>query len=204
MIRNFAILAGAVVVIGLGTGAWLVIKPRGDVFAECREGSVAGGSAAIGGPFELTNEDGVRVTDKDVIDKPSLLYFGYTFCPDVCPMDTARNAEAIDLLTERGIDVKPVFITIDPARDDVEAVAEFTEWIHDDMVGLTGSEEEIAAVTLAYRTYSAKNGTGDDYLMDHSTFSYLVAPEQGFLEYFRNTETPEQMADRIACFVEKL
>ena len=204
MLRNFAILAGAVVVVGVGAGGWLALKPRGDAFADCREGSVAGGAAAIGGPFELTNQDGVRVTDVDVIDKPSLIYFGYTFCPDICPMDTARNAEAIDLLTERGIDVKPVFITIDPERDTPEVVGEFAEWIHDDMVGLTGTQEEITAVTQAYRTYSAKNGTGDDYLMDHSTFSYLVAPEQGFLEYFRNTETPEQMADRIGCFVEKI
>ena len=205
-----AIFAGIAVVAGVSYTSWLVLKPRYDVtaeevdiFTDCLDGSVAGGTAAIGGPFELTTHEGVRVTDVDVIDKPSLIYFGYTFCPDICPMDSARNGDAVDLLTERGLDVKPVFITIDPARDDVETVADFVDWIHEDMVGLTGSAEEIAAVTLAYRAYSAKNGTGEDYLMDHSTFSYLVLPEHGFVEYFRNSETPEQMADRIGCFVEK-
>ena len=89
------------------------------------------------------------------------LYFGYTYCPDICPLDNARNAEAVDILEERGYDVQPAFITIDPARDTPEVVREFSETLHPRMVGLTGSEEQIKAASLAYKTYYKKQEDGD-------------------------------------------
>jgi len=95
-------------------------------------------------------------------------------------------------------------ITIDPERDNVESMSAFVEYLHEDMVGLTGTKEEIAVAIKAYRVYAAKNGEGDNYLMDHSTWTYLMAPEHGFLEFFNRDETPEDMADRVACFVENL
>ena len=205
MSRFFAIIASLVLVAGLGSGLYFALRPApGDQFAQCRTTAVAGGSAAIGGPFELTDHTGQRVTDADVIDRPTLMYFGYTFCPDVCPLDTYRNAETVAVLGERGIEVKPVMITIDPERDNVESMSAFVEYLHEDMVGLTGTKEEIAAAIKAYRVYAAKNGEGDNYLMDHSTWTYLMAPEHGFLEFFNRDETPEDMADRVACFVENL
>lgn len=205
MSRIFAILAALVVVVTLGTALFFAFRSQpADQFAECRATAVAGGSAAIGGPFELTDHTGARVTDVDVIDRPSLVYFGYTYCPDVCPLDTYRNAEAVALLQERGVDVKPVMITIDPARDTPETMAAFVGYLHEDMVGLTGSPEEIAAAIKAYKVYAAKNGDGENYLMDHSTSTYLMAPEYGFLEFFRRDTTPEEMADRVACFADKL
>jgi protein SCO1/2 len=178
------------------------MKPQGDeAFAQCRGGVVAGD--AIGGPFALVNETGQTVTDADVITEPSILYFGYTFCPDVCPLDTMRNAQAIDLLAEQGISATPVFITIDPARDTTEVVGRYSDNFHDKMIGLTGSDEQIAAASRAYRTYY-RRGEGDDefYLMDHSTFSYIVLPEQGFVDFIRREDTPEEVAARVACFAE--
>lgn len=205
MSRTSAIVASLVAVTALGAGLFFVLKPAGDdQFAECRTTAVAGGTASIGGPFELTDHTGKRVTDVDVIDKPSLVYFGYTFCPDVCPLDTYRNAEAVALLQERGVDVKPVMITIDPGRDTPESMAAFVGYLHDDMVGLSGSAEEIAAAIKAYHVYAAKNGDDENYLMDHSTSTYLMAPDYGFLEFFRREMTPEDMADQVACFVDKL
>ena len=110
-------LAAAVTLVAVIAVTWVLSMGGGDeTFAQCRGGTVAG-DAAIGGPFELVNGDGETVTDQDVITKPSLLYFGYTFCPDVCPFDVARNADAVDLLEEMGHVVTPVFITIDPNRD---------------------------------------------------------------------------------------
>ena len=204
MVRNLAILAGVVVVAGLG-GTWFFSQGAGggDQFAQCREGAVAG---AIGGPFELVSETGETVTDKDVITEPSLLYFGYTFCPDVCPLDNTRNVEAVEILEERGQTVKPVFITIDPERDTPEVMAEFTDYMHPRMLGLTGSAAQVKAASQAYRTYYKKQDSDDPeyYLVDHSTFSYLVLPEHGFVDYFKRDVTPEQMADRIGCFVEKM
>ncbi|MFS4581661.1 SCO family protein [Phaeobacter sp. C3_T13_0] len=206
MTRIYAILA-AVVVTALVGGAWVATRGGGDgdEFAQCRSSKIAGGSDTIGGPFELLNAHGETVTDKDVITKPSLVYFGYTFCPDVCPLDVARNAEAIDLLDERGQDVTPVFISIDPDRDTPEAVGDFAANLHERMIGLTGSHEQVQAASRAYKTYYKKqDGDEDYYLVDHSTFSYLVLPEQGFVEFFRRDETPEQLADKVGCFLENL
>lgn len=219
MPRILALIAMLFVVLGTGFTALSILSPNTilsvwpnapisaaeeDKFEECRATAIAGGGPAIGGPFTLTDQNGNRVTDKDVIDRLSLVYFGYTYCPDVCPLDTYRNAEAVDILAERSIEVKPVMVTIDPERDTPEVMKAFVEYLHDDMVGLTGSAEEIKAAIKAYRVYAAKNGDGEDYLMDHSTSTYLMAPEIGILEFFGREYTPNQMADAIACFAEKL
>ena len=167
---------------------------------DCGEMQVAG---QIGGPFELTNEDGERVTDADVIDRPALVYFGYTFCPDVCPLDGARNAEAAYLLAERGLDVRPIFITVDPARDTPAVLAEFTDYFHPGMLGLTGSVADINAVTQAYKVYASVPVDPEDdyYLVGHSTHSYLVTPDGGTLDVLRRDASPEEVADRAACIL---
>ncbi|CUI01374.1 MULTISPECIES: SCO family protein [Leisingera] len=206
MTRVYALLAVAFVAALVG-GAWFLTRGGngGDKFAQCRSSQIAGGTDTIGGAFELINSRGETVTDKDVITEPSIVYFGYTFCPDVCPMDAARNADAVDLLAERGISVTPVFISIDPDRDTPEAVGDFAANLHEKMIGLTGSLEQVRAASKAYKTYFKKNeGDEDYYLVDHSTFSYLVLPEEGFVEFFRRDETAEQMAGKAACFIEKI
>ena len=175
-----------------------------DAFAECRGGQVAGGAGQIGGPFTLVNAEGETVTDEEVITEPSILYFGYTFCPDVCPLDTARNAAAVDILEERGHSVTPVFISVDPERDTPEVVGDFAANLHPKMIGLTGSPEQVKAASDAYRTFYNVRDAGEDefYLVDHSTFSYLVLPEHGFVDFFRRDASPEAMADRVQCFIE--
>lgn len=203
--RLIALLSVAGIV-GLLAGVWMVTQRTAsdDRFAQCRASSVAGGAGAIGGPFELINARGEVVTDADVITQPSILYFGYTFCPDVCPLDVSRNVVAVEILEEEGMTVTPVFISIDPERDTPEVVGDFAANMHDRMIGLTGSPEQVAAASKAYRTYyKAQDGDEDYYLVDHSTFSYLVLPEYGFVEFFRRDVSAEQMAETIACFVSK-
>ena len=207
MTRLIAIVATAAVILLLGVTYYMtMLGGDDDQFAQCRASSVAGGAGQIGGPFTLVDETGKTVTDKDVIDQPALIYFGYTFCPDVCPLDAARNAEAVDILESRGKIVKPVFISIDPERDTPEMLAEFTDYLHPRMLGLTGSAEQVKAASKAYRTfYQAQKpaeGEEDLYLVDHSTMSYLTLPEHGFVEFFRRDATAEQMADRIQCFID--
>ncbi|MEZ5753444.1 MAG: SCO family protein [Paracoccaceae bacterium] len=201
MSKLYAGLAAAVVVgmVG-GLFAYGQLGKSDDRFAECRAGAVGGD---IGGPFTLVNGEGATVTEKDVLAKPSLVYFGYTFCPDVCPLDNARNVEAVDILEERGFDVTPVFISIDPARDTPEVVRDFAANLHPRMIGLTGSEEQVKAASQAYKTYFRKQDSDDPdyYLVDHSTFTYLVLPETGFVDFFKRDETAEQMATRTACFL---
>ncbi len=201
MIKVFA-GAGALSLFALLAGtAWYVVANRtDDPFEQCRAGQVAGG--AIGGPFELVDETGATVTDADILTKPSLIYFGYGFCPDVCPLDNARNAEAVDILEERGLEVQPVFITIDPGRDTPEFLAEYTENLHPRMIGLTGSQSQVDAAVRAYKAYGKKQESGDEYyLMDHSTFTYLMLPGTGFADFFRREVTSEDMANRVACFM---
>lgn len=199
------IYAGAAVaaVAGLvgGSLAWVNSRQVADPFAPCRAGSIGGGT--IGGPFTLVNGDGQTVTEKEVLTKPSLIYFGYTFCPNVCPMDSARNAQAVDLLEEQGIDAQPVFISVDPKRDTPEVVKDFAANLHPKMIGLTGSPEQVKAASLAYKTYfKLQEDDPEFYLVDHSTFTYLVLPEIGFVEFYKRETTPEEMAQSAACFVE--
>jgi protein SCO1 len=205
--RLYAIASVAligVLVAGVGAAVWLGRPSADDVFAECRASAIAGGAADIGGPFTLVSETGETVTDADVITEPSLLYFGYTFCPDVCPLDTVRNAEAVEMLEAQGLRVQPVFITVDPERDTPEVMDDFTSNVHPRMLGLTGTPEQTDAVARAYRVYYRINRDGDDpyYLVDHSAFSYLVLPEVGFVEFFNRDVTPAQIAETTACYVE--
>ncbi|SIO20304.1 SCO family protein [Vannielia litorea] len=200
--KAWAGVAAVAIAALIGGTAWFVYPgaPE-DPFAACDGGASA---AAIGGPFELVNAAGETVTDAEVITEPSLIYFGYTFCPDVCPLDTVRNVEATDILMERGYSVTPVFISIDPARDTPEAVGDYAANISDRMVGLTGSPQQVDAASKAYRTYY-KAHTDDDpdyYLVDHSTFTYLTFPETGFAGFFRRELSGEQLADAVQCFLD--
>ncbi|MEE9427446.1 MAG: SCO family protein [Paracoccaceae bacterium] len=201
----FTVFAATAVSILAGV-AWMATRVSTDgKFASCTSGSVAGGTAAIGGAFTLTDEAGLTVTDVDVFERPALVYFGYTFCPDVCPLDVARNADAVDLLAARGLDIRPVFITIDPERDTPEVLTEYTNFMHPDMLGLTGTPDQIKAASQTYKTYYKKQPSEDEfYLMDHSTFSYLILPETGFASFFRRDDTAEEIADSAACFLEQL
>lgn len=168
----------------------------------CVGTAIAGGT--FGGPFQLVDETGATVTDTDVITQPTLIYFGYTFCPDVCPIDNARNAAAVDVLAERGYDVTAVFVTIDPARDTVEVVNDYTDNFHPDMIGLTGTPEQVDAAAKAYRVvYRAHDDDPDYYLVDHSVFTYLTLPETGFADFFRREDGPEAVADRVSCIIDQ-
>ena len=204
MTRIIAPVAAIVAALFVG-GIWWATQGGGEdtAFGQCQATQIAGDGNQIGGPFELVNAQGETVTDKDVITEPTLIYFGYTFCPDVCPLDTARNAEAVDVLAERGMSVTPVFITIDPERDTPELVGDFAYNLHEKMIGLTGTPEQTDAASKAYRTYYKAHDKSDEfYLVDHSTFTYLVMPEHGFVEFFRRDVSAEAMADRVGCFVE--
>jgi len=115
-----------------------------------------------------------------------------------------RNAEAVDILEADGQEVLPVFISIDPRRDTPEVLDAFTANVHPRMLGLTGSPEQVAAASQAYRTFYRAHDEEDDefYLVDHSTFTYLVLPGHGFVEFFRRETTPTAMAATTACFIE--
>lgn len=206
MTRFAAIAASLVVVLGLVVGGVLALRGGDDPFADCRRGAVAGGAATIGGPFTLVDGSGRTVTDADVITGPTLVYFGYTFCPDICPTDVARNAQAAADLAARGDRVGQVFVTVDPARDTPELVRQFTAAIDPAIIGLSGTPEQVAAAAKAYKVYFRKSDAGDPryYLMDHSTFTYLVAPGTGFLEYYPSDASADDIVASVACYAARL
>lgn len=199
MDKKAAILSGtALVALMIGTAAFVI---RGGAYASaCSASAVAGG--AIGGPFTLVDELGAVVTDQEVISEPALIYFGYTFCPDFCPLDAQRNAIATDILADGGTSVTPIFITIDPARDTPDVLAEYTDNFHPKMIGLTGSDAQISAAAKEYKVvYSKADDDPDFYLMNHSVFTYFMTPEDGFIDFFKNDDTPEVVAQRIMCHI---
>jgi len=204
MRRTIAIVAAVGVVILVGASWWLTRPAADDVFAQCRASSIGTGIGSIGGPLDLVDENGQNVTDAQMFTKPTLVYFGYTFCPDVCPLDNARNAEALDMLLNQGYDAQMAFISIDPERDDPERLRDFTDFLHPEATGYTGTMDQIRAASRAYKTYFKKEEDGDPeyYLVDHSTFTYLVLPEMGFVEFFRRDEPPADMAGRVSCFID--
>lgn len=159
------------------------------------------GKALVGGPFTLTDHTGRRVTEKDFEGKYTLVFFGYTYCPDVCPAELQVMTAALAQLGAKSEKVTPVFITIDPKRDTVEQMASYVSNFHERLVGLTGTHEEIRAVAKAYRVYYAKakdDGSSADYLMDHSSAVYLMNPKGDYLTHFSYGTSPEKMAQGIA------
>jgi len=133
-----------------------------------------------GGPFTLTSSDGRRVSDKDFRGKWQLIYFGYTFCPDVCPLTLSNVSDALAALGTQADRLQPIFITVDPERDTPSVLAAFAGGFDPRIVALTGTPPEIAAVERSFRVYAAKLPNAKDpggYLMNHTSLFYLMDPE---------------------------
>jgi cytochrome oxidase Cu insertion factor (SCO1/SenC/PrrC family) len=153
----------------------------------------------IGGPFALIDQNGRRRTDTEFRGKLLVLYFGYTYCPDVCPTDLMAISAAIRLLGRVGNDVQPIFITVDPQRDTVERLRGYVSTLHPRLIGLTGSENDIRTLALAYKAYYAKIAAehGEPYAVDHTGFVYLVGRDGKYLGFFPPGTPPDRMVEII-------
>jgi protein SCO1/2 len=159
------------------------------------------GQALIGGPFTLTDHTGKRVTDQDFRGRFMLVFFGFTFCPDVCPTALQVMSEALDKLGPKAERFIPVLITVDPERDSPAQLASYVKSFHPRLVGLTGSPAEIEAVTKAYRVYvkkvpDPKSTAG--YTLDHSAIIYVMGPDGTYRTHFTHTTNVDALADRLA------
>lgn len=178
--------------------------------------SVVVGQAAIGGPFSLIDHKGKPFTEKDLLGSFSMMYFGFTHCPDICPEELEKVAEAVDIAIQNtGIDSKglvPVFITVDPERDGPRQVGEYAKEFHPRMIALTGSPEAVKEAAKAYRVYYTKAGLAelsgssksnrkkqkdDDYLIDHSIITYLIDPDGKFVTFYGKNYTVDEMAQSL-------
>ena len=161
-------------------------------------------AAAIGGPFTLQDGTGKPVTDRSFRGKYMLVYFGYTFCPDVCPTTLNDVAQALDKLGPKADQVQPVFITVDPARDTSSVVRQYAAAFSPRLAGLTGTADQIATVAREYRVYYAPHKTGPnpgDYTMDHSSILYLMDPKGEFVGVIRADAGADQMAADLAHYL---
>ncbi len=154
---------------------------------------------SLGGAFDLVNQAGQPVTERDFAGRWLLVYFGFTYCPDVCPTELGIMASALDAMGPAGEAVTPILITIDPQRDTPDQLADYVSRFHPRMLGLTGTPEQIAAAARRYRVYFARVQRPDmtDYLMDHSSFIYLVGPDARVRALFRPETSPEAIAAAV-------
>jgi protein SCO1 len=189
------VLAGLLVV---AAGVLLALAVR-----ETPRGGVAGTALAnaIGGPFQLIDQNGKPVSDADLKGKWQLVFFGYTHCPDTCPTALNEISLALDQLGVKRDEVEIVFITVDPERDTPEVMKAYVQSFDARIVALTGSPDAVAQAAKAYRVYYAKHPRGDgEYDMDHSAVIYVMNPEGRFTATF----TPDSTADAIAQRLQKL
>ncbi len=166
--------------------------------APAAEGAMPGLAASLGGPFSLVDQEGRRVTQASYAGRFLLIYFGYRYCPDVCPTELGKMAAALDLLpATTQARIQPLFITVDPERDDPAGLKDYTALFHPALIGLTGTPDETRAAARAWRVFYAKQTVGRDadaYLMDHSSFIYLAGPDGRALRFFPPETTPEALA----------
>lgn len=157
---------------------------------------------AIGGPFSLTDQDGKKRSDADFRGKIMLVYFGYTDCPDVCPLTLQNMGAALAALGDKGQSIVPIFITVDPERDNVAKMKEYAARFSPRLVALTGTPDEVAAAAKAYRVYYAKHQeAGGGYSMDHTSLIYLMGRDGHYLTHFSPDVSPQDMAAGIAKFL---
>jgi protein SCO1/2 len=180
--------------------AWRVTSPLPAAVVGQTGGVAVSPQVKIGGRFELTNHKGARVSDADFRGKLMFVYFGYAFCPDICPTELQNMGAALDAMGAAADAVQPIFITVDPERDTVAALADYVPNFHPRLVGLTGSRAEIDAVAALYRVYHAKvkDGSATDYLVDHTGYVYLMGRDGAFLTMFRSVTAPGKLAKTIA------
>ncbi len=165
-----------------------------------RQLPIGSGVALVGGPFTMVNQKGETVTDKNFLGKPMLLFFGFTFCPDICPTELQVMAAALDELGSASDDIQPIFVTVDPERDTPEVMANYVSNFGPRFTGLTGTPQQVAEMAGQYRIFFAKQDNPKDpknYLMDHSAIIYLMGPDGKFLKHFSYSTDAKALASGL-------
>ncbi|MCS0494309.1 SCO family protein [Ancylobacter sp. MQZ15Z-1] len=164
--------------------------------------STVAAQTTIGGPFELVDEDGQKVTQESYLGEPMLVFFGFTHCPDICPTTLFEMSQVFDALGEDARKINGLFITVDPERDTPEVMKSYLGSFHPSIQGLSGTPEQIAAVTKAYRVYYKKVPTQDgDYTMDHTAIVYLMGKDGEFIAPFNLKRSPQDAAAELRRYL---
>lgn len=187
-----------VMIIGGGGLAYFFNKEKKRLEIRRQERERQGvGKPLVGGPFELTDFNGNKFTDKDLLGKFSILYFGFTMCPDVCPEELEVLAHVLRTTNKDEKKIQPIFVTCDPARDTPEVLKDYLADFHPDIIGLTGTYDQVKNICKQYRVYFSTPPNvkkGQSYLVDHSIFFYMMDPEGKFIDVLgRNYTGPEAL-----------
>lgn len=159
------------------------------------------GKALVGGPFTLVDHTGKQVTDKDFRGRFMLVYFGFTYCPDVCPSGLQVMSAALDKVGAKADQITPIFITVDAERDTPAQLAQYVSSFHPRLVGLTGSQEQVTAATKAYRVVAKKvedPKSTAGYTFDHTSLIYLMDRDGGYIAHFTHATPVDRIAERLA------
>jgi cytochrome oxidase Cu insertion factor (SCO1/SenC/PrrC family) len=195
------ILCTIALCVGLGVGAYQIKmenERRNTGDPDQPRPSVAG--MKIGGPFTLMDHNGNKVTEKDFEDRYKFVYFGFTYCPAICPTELQKMNQVLAKLPgEMTAKIAPIFITIDPERDTAEVMKDYVGLFHPDLIGLTGTQPQIDFVLKSYRIFATKVDDPDlsEYTMDHSTFLYLMAPDNELVGLYRMSDDADYMVKDI-------
>lgn len=207
-----AVLSAVALCIGAGVGYYQIKFEKARVTRQGENTSetplpVAG--LEIGGPFSLTNQDGVAVTEKTYAGQYKLIYFGFTYCPAICPTELQKVSRVMNALEknnpEMANDVQPLFITVDPQRDTVEVMQQYVGLFHPKLAGLTGTQPQIDFITKSYRIFAKKvedPAAPGDYTMDHSSYLYLMGPENTLVSIYRVDDSADDLYKDIVARLE--
>ncbi len=200
----FFLMLLAMVVAGVAGG--LYFSDSESDRARRAEGTLAEGTdrPRIGGPFELVDQNGAPVTERDLTGRWTLIYFGYTYCPDVCPVTLSNMTQALELLGAQADKVNPWFVTVDPMRDTVEELKPYAENFDPRIRFLTGTDEQVTRALTAYRVFRSirdENPADPDYFVDHTSLIYLMGPDGAYVATFAHTATGKEIADRLRRFL---
>ena len=187
----------AVLIVAFGLGLYTLVVSQQSPPVQQSSSDVP-----IGGPFEMVDHTGKTVTDKTYLGKHMLVYFGFTYCPDICPTELQVIANALDQLSPAELrEIKPLFVTVDPERDTVAEMAGYVEHFHDELTGLTGSVEQVSQMADAYRVWFKKMDDEEStagYTMEHTNIVYLMGPDGKYRDHFTFNVKADEMAERIS------
>ena len=201
-IRKIALLSLLGFILGTGV-AWLQVQQENNGGYEMAKIEPAAGpgtsGAEIGGSFSLTDHNGTPVTESNYRDSYKLIFFGFTYCPEICPTELQKMTKVLNALGPDADPIQPLFITTDPERDTPETMQAYVEMFHPRLVGLTGTPEQIKNVQHKYKVYAAKVESKElsDYTMDHSSFTFLMSPDDRLLALFSSQDSAQDIEAEI-------
>lgn len=204
--KSFIILVSVLAALALGVTLW-AFKPPVTAPSSTSKSSATPTTAGIeglGGTWSLIDHDGQIVSDRDVTGSYRLMFFGFTYCPDICPTELKRLSMVLEGLGSDAEKIKPLFVSIDPERDTPEVLKEYLSRFDSRITGLTGTVDQIKHMEKIFKVYSAKaeDPAYSDYMVNHSALVYLISPDDKVLHLFHSKDTPEQMISHIKELLE--